>query len=136
MPYFGIQGAVAIETCNYCAIVPPLWSWQNESVSGGVVLATLRKGDLSAKVAAKLGAPRSQGDLALNAVLDAVRESLASGDRVVLTGFGAFESRRVKERQVRAIRGRQAGQRVTVPAHNRVGFTPGSDLAAAVRGKR
>jgi len=69
-------------------------------------------------------------------VLDSVRESLAAGDRVVLTGFGAFESRQVKERQVRAIRGRQAGQRVTVPAHKRVGFTPGSDLAAAVRGRR
>jgi DNA-binding protein HU-beta len=99
-------------------------------------LATLRKGDLAARVASKLGGPRSQGDAALNAVLDAIRESLSSGDRVVLTGFGAFESRKVKERQVRAIRGSQAGQRVTVPAHNRVGFTPGSELAGAVRGKR
>ena len=103
---------------------------------GGVDLATLRKGDLAGRVAAKLGGPRSQGDAALNAVLDSVREALASGDRVVLTGFGAFESRQVKERQVRAIRGRQAGQRVTVPAHKRVGFTPGSDLASAVRGKK
>lgn len=99
-------------------------------------MATLRKGDLAAKVAAKLESPRSKGDEALNAVLDAVREALASGDRVVLTGFGAFEARQVKERQVRAIRGKQAGQRVTVPAHKRVGFTPGSDLAAAVRGKK
>lgn len=99
-------------------------------------MATLRKGDLASKVAEKLGSPKSQGDLALNAVLDCVREVLASGDRVVITGFGAFESRRVKERQVRAIRGRQAGQRVTVPAHSRVGFTAGSDLAAAVRGKK
>lgn len=96
-------------------------------------MATLRKGDLAAKVAGKLGGPRSQGDTALNAVLDSIRETLASGDRVVLTGFGAFESRSVKERQVRAIRGSQAGQRVTVPAHSRVGFTPGSELAGAVR---
>ena len=99
-------------------------------------MATLRKGDLAARVASKLGGPRSQGDAALNAVLDSIREALASGDRVVLTGFGAFESRQVKERQVRAIRGSQAGQRVTVPAHRRVGFTPGSELAGAVRGRR
>jgi len=99
-------------------------------------LATLRKGDLAAKVAAKLGSPRSQGDAALNAVLDSIRDALGSGDRVVLTGFGAFETRKVKEREVRAIRGAQAGQRVKVPAHQRVGFTPGSDLAVAVRGKR
>ena len=103
---------------------------------GGVDLATLRKGDLAARVAAKLGGPRSQGDAALNAVLDSVREALAGGDRVVLTGFGAFESRQVKEREVRAIRGEQAGQRVTVKAHKRVGFTPGSDLANAVRGRK
>ena len=106
------------------------------SHSGGVALATLRKGDLAAKVASHLKGPRSEGDDALNAVLDSIRESLASGDRVVLTGFGAFESRRVKERQVRAIRGSKAGQRVTVPAHNRVGFTAGSELAAAVRRRR
>ena len=99
-------------------------------------MATLRKGDLAARVAAKLGGPRSQGDAALNSVLDSIRESLAAGDRVVLTGFGAFESRQVKERQVRAIRGRQAGQKVNVPAHNRVGFTAGSELATAVRGRR
>ena len=103
---------------------------------GGVDLATLRKGDLAAKVAAKLDGPRSSGDTALNAVLDSIREALAGGDRVVLTGFGAFESRSVKEREVRAIRGVNKGQRVKVPAHQRVGFTSGSDLAAAVRGKR
>jgi DNA-binding protein HU-beta len=97
---------------------------------------TLRKGDLAAMVAKKLDGPRSQGDAALNAVLDAVHDALAAGDRVVLTGFGAFEARPVKEREVRAIRGAQAGQRVKVPAHRRVGFTPGSYLASAVRGKK
>lgn len=121
---------------NLLCYTPPRTSVLTLLTVGGVELATLRKGDLAAKVAGKLGGPRSQGDAALNAVLDSVRESLAAGDRVVLTGFGAFESRQVKERQVRAIRGRQAGQRVTVPAHKRVGFTPGSDLASAVRGKK
>ena len=99
-------------------------------------MATLRKGDLAARVAGKIKGPRSEGDAALNAVLDSIRECLGAGNRVVLTGFGAFECRQVKERQVRAIRGSQAGQRVTVPAHNRVGFSAGSELAAAVRGRR
>ena len=99
-------------------------------------MAVIRKGDLATRVASKLGGPRSQGDAALNAVLDSVREALSSGDRVVLTGFGAFESRNVKERQVRAIRGSQAGQRVTVPAHRLFVFTQGSELAAAVRGRK
>ena len=76
------------------------------------------------------------GDGAVNAVLDSLREALASGDRVVLTGFGSFESRQVKERQVRVLRGREAGEKITIPAHKRVGFNPGSDLASAVRGNK
>ena len=99
-------------------------------------MATQRKGDLAAKVAGKLGASRSAGDAALNAVLNSIREALTAGDRVVLTGFGAFEVRQVKERQVRAIRGSQAGQKVMVPAHKRVGFSSGSDLGNAVRGRK
>jgi|TARA_Y100000996_G_scaffold313880_2_gene250089 DNA-binding protein HU-beta len=99
-------------------------------------LATLRKGDLATRVAEKLGGTRSMGDGAVNAVLDSLREALASGDRVVLTGFGSFESRQVKERQVRVLRGREAGEKITIPAHKRVGFKPGSDLASAVRGNK
>jgi DNA-binding protein HU-beta len=129
------QSLFSIETRFFCVLYSAPLEWPMHMV-GGVDLATLRKGDLAAKVAAKLGSPRSQGDAALNAVLDSVREALAGGDRVVLTGFGAFESRQVKQREVRAIRGKQAGERVTVPAHKRVGFTPGSDLATAVRGKK
>ncbi len=93
-------------------------------------MATLRKSDLAEQVAMRLGSTRMMGDKALNAVLDSVVEALQNGDRVVITGFGAFEWRNVKERQVRAIRGRQAGQLVTVPAHRRIGFSPGADLAS------
>ena len=97
-------------------------------------MATLRKGDLGARVAAKIGGPRSQGDAALNAVIAAVRDALVAGDRVVLTGFGAFEVRNVKQRTVRPIRG--GGGRMTIPAHKRVGFSAGTELTQAVQGKR
>ncbi len=88
---------------------------------------------MASRVASKLGGSASQGERALNAVLDTVREALETGDRVVLTGFGAFEVRDVKARQVRAIRGRQAGSLVSVPAHKRIGFSPGTELTKAVR---
>lgn len=91
-------------------------------------MATLRKSDMSARVAAKLGGSKAQGEAALNAVLDSVQASLASGNRVVLTGFGSFEVRQVKARKVRPIRGGQAGTLITVPAHKRVGFTAGAEL--------
>ena len=80
-----------------------------------------------------MGASRAQGEAALNAVLDTIQESLAGGDRVVLTGFGSFEVRQVKARRVRAIRGAQQGNLVTVPAHSRVGFSAGAELSKAAR---
>ena len=96
-------------------------------------MTTLRKSDMSARVAGKLGGSRSQGEAALNAVLDSVQEALLAGHRVVLTGFGSFEVRQVKARRVRPIRGGQAGTLVTVPAHKRVGFTAGAELSKSAQ---
>ena len=98
-----------------------------------VPMATLRKGDMTARVAAKLEGSRAQGEAALNATLDAIRDELASGNRVVLTGFGSFEVRQVGERRVKAIRGGRAGELIRVPAHKRVAFTSGSEMRAAAQ---
>ncbi len=94
-------------------------------------MATLRKSDMSSRVAARMGGSKSQGDAALNAVLDSIQEALSSGNRVVLTGFGSFEVRQVKARRVRPIRG--SGGLMTVPAHKRVGFTAGAELSVAAQ---
>ncbi len=94
-------------------------------------MKVLRKSDMASRVAAKMGGTRSQGDAALNAVLDSIQEALVAGDRVVLTGFGSFEVRRVKARRVRPIRG--GGDLMTVDAHNRVGFTAGAELSKAAK---
>ena len=99
-----------------------------------IMATTLRKSDLSARVAAKMGSSRAQGEAALKAVLDSVQEALAAGDRVVLTGFGSFEVRGVKARRVRPIRGGSAGNLITVPAHKRVGFTAGAELSKSAQG--
>ena len=96
-------------------------------------MATLRKSDLTTRVATKLGGSRAQGEAALNAVLVSIQEALAKGDRVVLTGFGSFSVREVKARKVKPIRGGQAGQLITVPEHKRVGFTAGAELNKAAR---
>ena len=96
-------------------------------------MATVRKGDLAMMVSAKLGDTRAAGDKSLDAVVEAIQEAVGRGDRVVITGFGAFETRSVKERKVKAILGPQKGQYITVPAHKRVGFSPGTDLTSAVR---
>src|SRR5262245_20554087 len=100
------------------------------------VATGLGKGDVAAHVATKLKGTRNDGTLALNAVLDSITEALQAGKSVTLTGFGTFEVRRIKARKVRAIRGGQAGQLVTVPAHRRPGFRAGRELQRAVAGRR
>lgn len=97
-------------------------------------MADIRKGDIAMQVANKLGGSKGEGDRALNAVLDAIRNSLAGGNKVILTGFGSFDVREVKERKVRAIRGKNQGEMISVPAHKRVGFKPGSELNEAAEG--
>lgn len=94
-------------------------------------MATLRKSDMAGRVASKLKGSKVQGEASLNAVLDSIQDALSSGDRVALTGFGSFEVRQVKARKVRPIRGGQAGNLMTVPAHKRVGFTAGAELSKA-----
>ncbi len=96
-------------------------------------MATLRKSDISGRIASRLDGSRSQGEAALKAVLESIQDALGSGDRVVLTGFGSFEVRQVKARKVRPIRGGQAGNLITVPAHKRVGFTAGAELSKAAQ---
>ena len=68
----------------------------------------------------------NSSERALKAVLDSIQDAISNRDRVVLTGFGSFEVRSVKARQVRPVRG--DGGLITVPAHNRVGFTAGAEL--------
>jgi DNA-binding protein HU-beta len=92
----------------------------------------LGRGDVAGRVAAKLGAPPAAGRRALDAVLAALTEALGEGHTVILTRFGTFDVRQMEARRVRAIRGPRMGQPVTVPAHRRAGFRPGTELARAV----
>ncbi len=96
-------------------------------------MATLRKNDIAARVAAKLGQGQKQGADSVNAVTAVIQEAIANGDRVVLTGHGTYELREVKERKVRPIKGGKAGELTVVPAHKRVGFTPGTELKKAAQ---
>ena len=97
-------------------------------------MATLRKRDLVGRVSSQLGGTKAGANSALNAVLDSVQEALAGGNKVVLTGFGTFEVRQMKQRRVRLVRSGSAT--VEIPAHSRVGFVPGANLKGAVSGKR
>ena len=76
----------------------------------------LGRGDVAGRVAATLGAPPPAGRRALDAVLAGLTEALGAGHPVTLTRFGTFAVRPIGARRVRALRGAQAGQLLTVPA--------------------
>ena len=65
---------------------------------------TVRKGEMSRRVAEVLSCTTANGEEALNAVLESITDALGAGDKVVLTGFGTFELTRIKARKVRPIR--------------------------------
>ena len=89
---------------------------------------TLRKREMAARVAGLMGCPKSRGELALNAVLQSITDAVRNGDRVVLTGFGTFETRDVSARKVRPVRGANRGELIEVPAHKAVRFRAGETL--------
>ena len=89
----------------------------------------MTKADLVAKIAEKAGLSKKDAEAALNAFMDAVKESLAAGEKVSLVGFGTFE---VVQRAARKGRNPQTGEEITIPATKAPKFRPGKGLKEAV----
>jgi len=66
----------------------------------------------------------------VDALLNAVRDSLKRGEKVVITGFGTFS---VRKRAVRSGRNPKTGEKITIAARRAPGFTPGKTLKRVVR---
>src|SRR5947209_6430362 len=69
----------------------------------------------------------------LNALEREVKQALASGDAVQLTGFGSFYTRKRAESRVPSI---QTGEMMTIPAGRVVGFRAGELLKKAIRSRK
>ena len=67
----------------------------------------------------------------VNATLEAIRETLESGDSVRLVGFGVFS---VKDTAPSVRVNPQTREKINVPARKRVKFTAGKELSEAVAG--
>ena len=87
------------------------------------------KKELVAAVAAKAGLSGKDAEKAVSAVLDAVSEALAAGEKVQLVGFGTFSTPKRPERQAKNPR---TGEAIKIPAKTIAKFKPGSKLADAV----
>jgi len=110
------------------------WSENGKSNAGYENMGdTIRKGEMSRRVAEAMDCSNGEGEKALNAVLESVTNAMRAGDRIVLNGFGTFELAEVKARRVRPIRGASSGDLIKVPAHTRVRFRAGATLAQVAR---
>lgn len=86
----------------------------------------MNKKQLVAHVADTTGVAKKDVLAVLNALTDTVQDTLASGDDVVLVGFGRFSRRLTKARD-----GRNPlnGQTVHIPAKHKVFFKAGKDFS-------
>ena len=91
----------------------------------------MRKQDLVKVVAAATNQPEGQVMAAVNATFDAIRDGLAKGEEVTITGFGSF---RISERGAREGRNPQTGERITIASRKSPSFRPGTQLKRAVGG--
>ncbi len=92
----------------------------------------MQKTQFIEQVAKEAGVTRTEANKVVRASLKVIEDTLKSGEKVTLTGFGSFEVRQRSERQVTSIRTKE---KVRIAASKLPGFTAGSELKAAVSGK-
>ena len=85
----------------------------------------MTKSRLISEAAAKAGITRKQAGVVCDALLECLSDSLARGEDVVLSGFGAFS---VHTRSAHTGRNPKTGEAVEVPMAKTVGFTAGNTL--------
>ena len=90
----------------------------------------MNKDQLIKAVADKTEVSQKTTGLTLNAVIETIIEALASGDKVVLVGFGTFESR---DRKAREGRNPKTGESIQIAAGVAPVFTAGKNFREAVK---
>lgn len=90
----------------------------------------MTKNELAERVAKRVGLTKRSAFEAVNAVFGGIRDSLAKGDKVVISGFGTF---RVRSRSTRTGRNPQTGSSIKIAGHKLPGFTAGKTLRRLIK---
>jgi DNA-binding protein HU-beta len=94
----------------------------------------MNKSGLIAEISKRTGTSKAEIGRAIDSMIAVVRESVASGERVSLVGFGTFERKRRNQRIAR--NPRQPKDPIVVPARDMPWFTPGKEFKEAVASRR
>ncbi|WP_372683964.1 integration host factor subunit alpha [Desulfosarcina sp.] len=92
----------------------------------------LTKHDIAEQVQAKLGFPKNQSVAITESIIEAIKATLASGDDVLVSGFGKFC---VKEKRERKGRNPATNEDLMLPARRVVTFKCSGKLREKVNGK-
>jgi DNA-binding protein HU-beta len=92
-------------------------------------MTAMHKTELIEAVAKKAGISKADADKAVNSTLEVIKEQLAKGENVTITGFGTFE---VRQAAARKGINPQTKEKIDIPAKKRAAFTAGSELRKAV----
>lgn len=88
------------------------------------------KADLIEKVADKAGLSKKDAAPVVDAVFESIKETLSTGEKVQVIGFGNFE---VRDRAARKGRNPQTGEEIQIAATKVPAFKPGKALKDAVK---
>ena len=91
----------------------------------------MNKADLIQQMTEKSGLSKKDNEAALDAVITTVEETLVLGDKVVLVGFGTFET---KSRAARKGRNPKTKEAIDIPACKVPSFKVGKGLKDKVNG--
>ena len=85
----------------------------------------MNKTELISKVTEKTGLTKADSAKALNGIIDTISETLSSGEKVTLIGFGTFA---VSNMAARKGRNPQTGKTIDIPARKKPAFKAGKQL--------
>lgn len=85
----------------------------------------MTKAELVEEVASMTDLTKKHAEIIVNTVFESIVNSLRSGDKIELRGFGSF---RIRQRGPRIGRNPKTGDQVAVPAKKIPYFKPGKEL--------
>jgi len=100
-----------------------------ETLRGHQQSAGMRKKQLIEQVASKSNMSPRQVQTIVDATFGAIRDAMAKGEKVTLTGFGSFE---VVQRNEREGRNPRTGTKIKIAARKAPQFRAGSELKRAL----
>ena len=91
----------------------------------------MTKVDLVEGLSNKLGVTKSEAERAVDSLIEDIINALKQGDRVNISGFGAFA---VSNREARTGRNPKTGEAIEISASRAAKFKPGKQLKDSLNG--